>query len=89
MNIDADGAVIGFDASGPGGAGGGRISHVIRLAAFLVERIMGVLAGNGKGIDALEMIACADCIIARNRDLGSPMPSPISRMTFLAGPFLI
>lgn len=70
MNIEEDGEVIGFEESGKGGEGGGRISKVIRIEDLIVERIMGVMEGKGKGIDEIEMIEWEEWIIERKSDIG-------------------
>ncbi len=51
------------------------------LWVFLIQRVVGV-PGQRQSVDALEVTACAFGVVTRGGDLGTPMPSPISRITF-------
>lgn len=64
VDIDAQRAVIAFDAGGPRRRGRGGIGHIIRLAGFLIQRIMGVLTGQRQRINTFEETARAFGIIA-------------------------
>ena len=64
VDINAQRAVIAFHAGGPRGCRSGGIRHVIRLAGFFIQRIMGVLARQRQGINTFKETACAFGIIS-------------------------
>ncbi|MNZ79835.1 hypothetical protein D3C78_984490 [compost metagenome] len=66
VNIDAQRAVIGFNPGGPGSCRSRRVGHVIRLAGFFVQRVMGILAGQRQRIDPFKETACTLSVIARS-----------------------
>ena len=68
MDIHAQRAVIAFHAGGPGRCGSGGVGDIIRLAGFLIQRIMGVLAGQRQRVNAFKEAARPFCIISRGGD---------------------
>lgn len=70
VDIDANRAVIGFRAGGPGGGRRGRIRYVVWLVRFLVQRVMGVLAGERQRINTGKEAAGPHRLIACRGDFG-------------------
>ena len=74
MDIDAQRAVIAFYAGGPCGSGSGGVGHIIRLAGFLIQRIVGVLASQRQRVNPFKKSARPFCIISRGGNFRIPHP---------------